>query len=247
MICFVSMEHESWLESPEARAQHLAFCMDVKLKLEEISGQPCLVQRYTEVTQQQLQELGIEALLFSGNGTDWVHYDKVELAKLFNIVRQATWPILGFCGGHQIAAMAHGATVAPMRRLRPGEPDVTTLSRPGYLKEWGFMPVDVVKADPIFDGLGKSPVFLQVHYCEVKELPPGFEVLASSKECPIQAMKQIDKPVYGVQFHPEAYTDRPYDRRNSLVNLVYPEGHAAAQTDGRTLLTNFFRIARVLT
>jgi len=23
---------------------------------------------------------------------------------------------------------------------RPGEPDVTTLSGPGYLKEWGFMP-----------------------------------------------------------------------------------------------------------
>jgi GMP synthase-like glutamine amidotransferase len=136
--------------------------------------------------------------------------------------------------------------VAPMRRLRPGETDVTDLSAPGYLKEWGFMAVDVASADPLFDGLGVSPVFLEAHHSEVKEIPPGFQVLASSKDCPIQALKQNGKLVYGVQFHPESYTERVNDRRNPLVNLIYPEGHARAEVAGRGLIANFFRIAGVL-
>lgn len=247
MICFVSIEHESWLQNPESRAAHLSYCMDVKLKLEEMTARPCIVQRYTDVTPQRLHELGVEALLISGNATAWPHYDDGDLAALCDAIRDVAWPILGLCGGHQLIAMAHGSEVAPIRPLRPGEPDITTLSGPGYLKEWGFMPVDVVQADPIFDGLSASPVFLEVHHWEVKELPPAFQLLASSPDCPIQVMKQLDKPVYGTQFHPEGYTEAPHDRRNSLVNLVYPEGHEQAQVDGRKFLANFFRIAGVLT
>ena len=246
MICFVDIEHQSWLENPETRASHLAYCMDVKLKLEEITGRPCIVQRYADVTPQRLRELRVAALVISGNATAWHSYDDADLAVLREIIRSAPWPILGLCGGHQLIAMAHGCNVAPMRRLRPGEPDVTTLSGPGYLKEWGFMAVEMVEADPIFEGLGPSPVFLEAHYCEVKELPAGFQLLASSRDCPIQVMKRPDKPVYGTQFHPEGYTEAPHDRRNSLVNLIYPGGLAGARPDGREFLANFFRIAGIL-
>jgi GMP synthase-like glutamine amidotransferase len=141
--------------------------------------------------------------------------------------------------------MAHGASVAPMRRLRPGEPEVTTLSGPGYLKEWGFMAVDVVGDDPIFDGLGPSPVFLEMHYCELKELPPGFQLLASTADCRLQVIRQAGKPVYGTQFHPEAYTETPDDRRNTLVNVIYPDGHARSRPGGRRLIANFFRMAGI--
>jgi GMP synthase-like glutamine amidotransferase len=246
MIGFVSLEHESWLEDPEKRASHLAHCMDVKLKVEAMTGRPCLVQRYRDVTPEHLEQLQIEALLISGNATDWPDYEPEGLAGLQEVIRRAALPILGFCGGLQLIALAHGAAVAPMRRLKPGEPDVTDLSAPGYLKEWGFMPVDVVAADPLWSGLGASPVFLEVHHCEVKTTPPGFQVLASSRDCPIQVLAQKDKPVYGVQFHPESYTEKPYDRRNPLVNLVYPEGYPRAEVAGRELIANFFRIAGVL-
>jgi GMP synthase-like glutamine amidotransferase len=246
MICFVSMEHESWLENPETRASHFAHCMDVKLKLEEITRQPCIVQRYPDVTHRRLQELDITALLISGNAVSFDEYGDGDFAEMYRIIRAAKWPILGFCGGLHLIAMAHGAAVAPMRRLRPGEPDITDLSAPGYLKEWGFMPVDVVGSDPIFHGLGTLPEFLEVHHCEVKDLPSGFEVLASTQDCAIQMMKQLDKPVYGTQFHAESYTESAFDRRNPLVNLVYPEGYPGARPDGRDLIANFFRIAGVL-
>jgi GMP synthase (glutamine-hydrolysing) len=247
MICLVSIEHESWLQDPENRTAHLAHCMDVKLKVEEMTGRPCLVQRYRDVSHRRLRELGITALLISGNATGWSHYDRSEMAELYALIRAAEWPILGFCGGHQLIAMAHGSEVAPMRHLRPGEPDITTLSAPGYLKEWGFVPVNVVATDPIVDGLGPSPVFLQVHHCEVKVLPAGFKLLASSQDCRIQMMRQIDQPVYGTQFHLESYTETAYDRRNPLVNLVYPGGYPQAQPAGRDLLANFLRIAGLST
>lgn len=246
MICFVSLEHESWLENVETRNSHLLHLMDVKLKLEAMTGRSCLVQRYTDVTQQGLQELGIEALVISGNATDWPHYDSGDLAGLQDVIRRATLPILGLCGGHQLIAMSHGAPVDSMRRLRPGEPDVTDLSAPGYLKEWGFAPVDVVEPDPLFEGLGSAPVFLEAHHCEIKELPPGFDALASTQDCAIQVIKQQGKPVYGTQFHPESYTESACDRRNPLVNLIYPEGYPEARPGGRDLIANFFRIAGVL-
>jgi GMP synthase (glutamine-hydrolysing) len=246
MICLISIEHDRWLADLETRDSHLVYCMDVKLKVEAMTGRPCLVQRYTDVTQRRLEDLGIEAILISGNAVGFEEYDQDAFAEMHRIIRRAEWPILGFCGGHQLIAMAHGARVAPMRRLRPGEPDVTDLTGPGYLKEWGFMPVDPIAQDAILEGLAPAPTFLQVHYCEVKDLPAGFRLLASSQECRIQLMRRLDRPVYGTQFHPESYTEWAGDWRNPLVNLVYPGGFPEAQSAGRDLLANFFRMAGVL-
>ena len=243
MICFVDLEHDSWLHLRQNRLEHDGYIMDVKLKLEALSGQPCLVQRYCDVTLAGLRDLDIRALAISGNVTPFDAYGQGAFAELDQIIRAADWPIIGFCGGHQVMAMAHGVEVAPMRRLRPGEPDVTDLDGPGYLKEWGFMPVPLVSDDPILDGLGSAPVFLEMHYWESKQVPPGFQLLASTDNCRVQLMRQADRPVYGAQFHPEGYTDWPNDQRSEKVNVVYPTGYERAEPDGRKLLTNFFRIA----
>jgi len=42
-------------------------------------------------------------------------------------------------------------------------------------------------------------------------LPPGFTLLASNDVCRIQAIKHESRLVYGVQFHPEAYTEEHED------------------------------------
>ncbi len=41
------------------------------------------------------------------------------------------------------------------------------------------------------------------HNDEVKTVPEGFVVTASSESCPHEAISCIDRPIYGVQFHPE--------------------------------------------
>ncbi|MBN1316826.1 MAG: gamma-glutamyl-gamma-aminobutyrate hydrolase family protein [Anaerolineales bacterium] len=245
MICFVDMEHEKALKSAEKRAIHRAYCGDVKFRLEKISGGVCVVQNYRQITQRRLGELGIKALIISGNTTEWADYDEVDLDRLTGIIRAATFPIFGICGGFQLVAMAHGASIGPMRPLRENEQDLSKDYAAGFLKEWGFGPVRALKADPLFDGMDERPVFLHAHYWEVKEVPPGFELLASSDSCRIQVIKQTVKPVYGVQFHPEAYADGQAGYPAWLLDWVYPRGYGKVQTDGQILLANFFKIAGI--
>jgi GMP synthase (glutamine-hydrolysing) len=154
-------------------------------------------------------------------------------------------PILGICGGLQLIAMAHGAALGPMRRLQKGEADPNEGFASGYFKEWGFVPVRVLEPDPLFEGLGQKPVFLEAHYWDVKEVPPGFELLASSDACRIQAIRQTGRLVYGTQFHPEAYLAGKEALQSWLVNFVYPKGHTDVHADGRRLLANFFTLAGV--
>ncbi len=268
MICYVDMEHEIALQDAQKRAEHRAHCADVKRRLEEASGAECVVHRYNAVTREELAEMGVRALILSGNVTDWEEYEEAELREMYHIVREAPLPMLGICGGLQFIAMAHGAALGPIRRLAAGEQDPSADYAPGYFKEWGFVPIKTLEPDPLLDGL-ERPTFLEAHYWEVKEVPPGFKLLASTDVCRVQAIKQIGKPVYATQFHPEAYIRAPSARHRNgpfqvegrhrngpfqvegrqrhswLVNLVYPDGYGKHQPDGYKLLVNFFRIAGI--
>jgi len=247
VICYIDIEHEQALDSAEKRAVRQAHRVYIKSRMEEISRDVCLVQGYRQVAQQWLRESRAKALIISGNTTEWTEYDEADLAKMCRIIRDTEIPLLGFCGGLQLIAMAHGASIGPIRCLEEGEEDPDEKYVPGYFKEWGFTPLQILKPDPLFDGMAKSPRFLAAHYWEVKQIPTGFELLASSPFCRIQAIKQTGKTVYGTQFHPEAYTEgRNSDRRGWLINWVYPAGYAEEETDGRRLLVNFFRIAGIL-
>jgi GMP synthase (glutamine-hydrolysing) len=90
-------------------------------------------------------------------------------------------------------------------------------------KEWGAYPVRISGDDPLFAGLGDSVVVEQRHFWELKALPAGFVQLATSDACPIQAIRHRSRPLYGVQFHPERYSER--------------------HPGGRTILSNFFELA----
>jgi len=243
MICYVDMEHEVALQSAEKRAEHQAYCLDVRRRLEQASGDACAARRYEDVTRAWLRESGIRALVIGGNVTDWAEYDEAHLLRMYGIIQSAELPILGICGGLQLIAMAHKTPLGPMRRLEEGEKDPDASFAPGYYKEWGFVPLHILKPDPLFDGLGERPVFLAAHYWEVKAVPPGFELLASSDACRTQAVRRVGTPVYGTQFHPEAYIDGQDGRCSWLVDLVYPAGYTQRQPHGRSLLVNFFRLA----
>ena len=58
------------------------------------------------------------------------------------------------------------------------------------------------------------------HFDEVKKLPPDFEATASNETCPIQAMQHKERPVFGVQFHPELFDEDFPDGRRVLENFL---------------------------
>ena len=242
MICYLDIEHDVALAHPEDRMAHQAHNLDVQRRLETISGEACQVVDYGDLTFGWLEASGARALIIGGNVTDWSEYDPVDLEQLCDVIRAAPVPILGVCGGCQLIAIAYDVPLGPIRRLHPGEADPDAGYAGGFFKEWGFVPVRVIKSDPLFDGLGSEPVFLEVHYWEVRQVPPGFELLASTDVCRVQAVRQIDEPVYGVQFHPEAYIAPGEPSKSWLVDLVYPEGYDKLHPAGRRLLENFLSL-----
>ena len=226
MIVYVDLEHERYRQVPAQEQESLAGRLKVKYRLEDISGEPCLIVRYPQVSPQLLRDVNARAVLVSGCATDFEHYAEADLAGLRAVYRAAALPTLGFCGGLQLMAQTYGAPIDAMPPLAPGEPDpYQGAYAPGVHQERGFMPVRVHAAHPWFDGLGPQPVVYESHYWEVKSPPSGFCVLAESDLCGVQAMAHEQLPLFGTQFHPERYDD--------------------AHPDGRKLIENFFRLAGI--
>jgi GMP synthase-like glutamine amidotransferase len=197
--------------------------LKVRNTLEEIAGDACLVLHYSQVTPAALAQLQPWAICHSGSGTDYKDYDVLQTPDYRRAVRDFDVAQIGFCGGHQIIARFFGSRLGPMRKLKAGEADPSPY-HPGYLKEWGVYPVRVLKADPLFQGLGRTIKVQEYHYWEVKRLGARLELLASSKTCRVQAFRHRSKPLYGTQFHPEVFSD--------------------AYRDGARVLENFFALAR---
>ena len=209
----------------------------LKRRLEDISGQPCLMLHQEQMTPEIVGPLKPRAMLLSGCGTFFQHF-KPETFYGFEdtLNAMADVPTLGLCASHQLMGFMFNSGFRNltkledemMRPLRPGEPDVLAPNpdAAGFFSEEGFYPVSVLRPDPLFDALPDTIVVRQSHYAEMKILPPEFDLIASNENCRIQAIKHRSRPLYGTQFHPEYYVD------------VYPHG--------LKILENFFRFATVL-
>jgi len=209
----------------------------LKRRLEEISGQPCLMLHQEQMTPEIVEPLKPRAMLLSGCGTFFQHFKPETFYGFEDTLNAlADVPTLGLCASHQLMGFMFNDGFRNltkledemMRPLRPGEPDVLDPNPDalGFFCEEGFYPVRPVKADPLFDELPDPVVVRQSHYAEMKTVPPDFDLIASNENCRIQAIRHRERPLYGTQFHPEYYVD------------VYPHG--------RKILENFFRVAGVL-
>ncbi|MGH2615563.1 MAG: type 1 glutamine amidotransferase [Thermomicrobiales bacterium] len=222
-VLYVDTEHDLVLDHAELGPVHHARIEEVRDRLAGAAGQPCLVQRFTEIEPVQIGRAAPTAMVIGGSFTDWSAYDDTTLAGLLETIRAAPVPILGICAGHQLIGRAHGAAWGPLGALQPEEVDPEPGFAPGLRKERGFLPVAIDPHSPLFRGLATPATFFQHHYWQLEGVPAGFVARASSRWSPIQAIERLDRPVFGVQFHAERY-----DR-------AHPHGAA--------VLRNFFAIA----
>lgn len=98
--------------------------------------------------------------------------------------------MLGVCLGHQAIVEAFGGKVTYAKELMHGKQSVVTLD----------------KNAPVFAGIPENVKVARYHSLagDKDSLPECLKVIASTEDGEIMAVKHIDRPIYGFQFHPES-------------------------------------------
>ncbi|HJT67650.1 MAG TPA: gamma-glutamyl-gamma-aminobutyrate hydrolase family protein [Pyrinomonadaceae bacterium] len=178
-----------------------------------IPGVEILTEPFHAVSLERVRSLKPSHIILSGQSHPWDQYTGESLAGVFDVIKRASQPILGVCGGHQQIALAYGSEVGLMERLEPGE------GYTGAKRERGFFPVENT-GEGLFKGLPSIVTVWHSHCDEVKRLPDGFRCTASNETCAIQAMQQKGRRVYGVQFHPELFDEDHPEGRQIVENFL---------------------------
>ena len=98
-------------------------------------GVEILTEPYHAVSLKRVKSLRPSHIVLSGQSHPWDRYAPESLAGVIEVIKKASQPVLGVCGGHQQIALAYGAPVDLMGRLEPGE------GYAGAKRERGYFPV----------------------------------------------------------------------------------------------------------
>lgn len=127
----------------------------------------------------------LDGLILSG-GAPRIGLSAEKMGKNREYLEKADYPIMGICAGHQFMALVFGGD-----------------AKPSEVPEFGETRVYIDEHDEIFHGLPDSIIAWESHNDEVTQLPEGFISLAHSDNCRVQAMRHKERPLFGLQFHPE--------------------------------------------
>ncbi len=115
-------------------------------------------------------------------------------------------PILGICYGLQVIAYQLGGEVDKAAR-----------------REYGHAELFIDDASDLFDGVSDngsaSTAVWMSHGDHLTKMPNGFTAIAHTDNSPISAIKNVEKKIFGIQFHPEvAHTPKG---KEILRNFIY--------------------------
>jgi len=129
------------------------------------------------------QRVNVKGLILSG-GPASVY--ELNAPRLDPKILEMRLPILGLCYGHQLVAQMIKGTVTH-----------------STCREYGIAYITINKPVGILKGLRHKEKVWMSHGDTVLRVPQGFEVLAHTDSCPVAAYRHKEKPIYGLQWHPE--------------------------------------------
>ncbi|MBC1887020.1 glutamine-hydrolyzing GMP synthase [Listeria booriae] len=135
------------------------------------------------ITVEEMKALNPTGIIFSG-GPNSV-YDEGAFRCDEDLFEMGI-PILGICYGMQLMTNHFAGKVEPAKD-----------------REYGKASINVERPSRLFAGLPTDQIVWMSHGDLVVAEPAGFEVTATSASCPIAAITNEDRKMYGVQFHPE--------------------------------------------
>ncbi|MGN0271726.1 MAG: glutamine-hydrolyzing GMP synthase [Lachnospiraceae bacterium] len=111
-------------------------------------------------------------------------------------------PVLGLCYGAQLMMHILGGKVEK-----------------AAVREYGKTDVTVDTESPLFTDVSKETVCWMSHFDYISKVAPGFEIVASTKDCPVAAAQNPKDKLYAIQFHPEVL--HTVEGTKMLSNFVY--------------------------
>lgn len=160
--------------------------------------------QYTQLIARRIREVGVYAEIhpysISKSELDALHPQGIVLSggpqsvyadgaphPLFDVFALGI-PILGICYGLQLIAYKLGGTVDKAARREFGRAELVVGSDSDLLK-----------------GLGSSTQVWMSHGDHLTAIPPGFERIAHTTNAEICAIRNTERRIWGVQFHPEVH------------------------------------------
>ena len=142
------------------------------------------IEQYNAIPPEEIKSRGYKGIIFTGGPNSVYdmsspHYDPQVL--------ELGIPILGICYGCQLTAWMAGGSVITAET-----------------SEYGKIRLDLKKpGSKLFQDVPAESIVWMSHTDRVEQLPQGFEVTASTDNCPVAAMENEAKGIYAVQYHPE--------------------------------------------
>jgi para-aminobenzoate synthetase len=161
--------------------------------LAAVNGVEPIVVTNDEASADDLLRLDIDNIVISpGPGRP---ENPADFHVCLDLLRRAELPILGVCLGHQGIAVAAGGQTSRASVVMHG--------RRSRVRHDG----------PLFRGIPQEFHVVRYHSLAVAEpLPAGLRATAWADDHTVMGLDALDRPVYGVQFHPESVLTEHGDR-----------------------------------
>lgn len=139
------------------------------------------------INNENLEKIDFEAfsgVIISGGLVFRKQINIPKYVKRFEFIKSINIPVLGICHGHQVIGLLYGSEIKDSPEIKKEEV------------------IEIISSNDILNDVKNRTKFREEHIKYIT-LPNDFKLLARSSSCENEAMKHKDKPIYGLQFHPE--------------------------------------------